>query len=516
MKPRFKTGINRKERVLFPESIDDYISKDHFCRFVLEIVSKLNIDNIIKKYKVKGQNAYSPVILLCIIIYGYSIGIRSSRKLAKACSERLDFMYLSSKLKPSYKVISEFRQRNFEELSSIFKEFVLIAIELGMIEVGKIKISIDGTKIKANASSKKSKDEKGLQKLLEEIDKEIEKIMKSAVMIDEEEDKEHGGESGYEVPEKIRKLQDRKGAIETTIKELKDRKLKLEEEIKAKRQAEGKREKLSKRENLKIENMKINISDPDAKYMKARNGCIKPCYNCQAGVTEEGQLIVSAEATTDCNDKNQLLSTLEKAEENLNASVNQCKADSGYHSISNLKELEKKSVKCFIDDPNKRKIDSKNYKYDKINFKYIREEDCYICPSGKKLKLISETDKRKRYKSLECGNCSAKDNCAGKKGSREITRTKDEELVEKNRDLIMSERGIEEYKKRMHTVEPVFGNIKFNMGYSYFLVRGEKKVKGEFNLMCIAHNIKKIFNYCKDKVIDIGKVLSMWKFEPCS
>ena len=162
---RFKEGKSRRERLLFPPSIDEYLPDSHLARVVLEIVKQLDLKEIEEKYSHVGQHAYSPEILLSILFYGYAIGIRSSRELAKGCEERLDFMYLSAGTRPSYKTISEFRRKHLKEIKELFKEIVGIGIKLGMVKVGNIKICIDGSKIRANAASKKSKDEQGLKKL---------------------------------------------------------------------------------------------------------------------------------------------------------------------------------------------------------------------------------------------------------------------------------------------------------------------------------------------------------------
>ena len=124
--PKFKAGEARNQILLFPDTINDYIPENHLSKLVWGIVSTLTLDRIVSKYSNVGQYAYSPTILLSIIFYGYAVGIRSSRKLSQSCEERVDFMYLTRKLKPSYKVISEFRRKNLSELSELFQEIVLI------------------------------------------------------------------------------------------------------------------------------------------------------------------------------------------------------------------------------------------------------------------------------------------------------------------------------------------------------------------------------------------------------
>ncbi len=129
----FKKGVDRGQVMLLPKCVEDYVPPGHLARIVCTIVDKLNIEKIISKFSSIGQNAYSPFILICILFYGYAIGIRSSRKLSSACENRLDFMYLSRELAPSYKVISEFRRKNLEELKGVFKEIVQIGVTADIV-----------------------------------------------------------------------------------------------------------------------------------------------------------------------------------------------------------------------------------------------------------------------------------------------------------------------------------------------------------------------------------------------
>lgn len=502
---KFKRGESRNQMVFFPESINDYIPENHLARLVLSIVLKLNMDSINSKFSNIGQNAFPPRTLLLILFYGYSIGIRSSRKLSKACEDRFDFMFLTEKLHPSYKTISEFRRENLSEISELFQEIILIGIKLGLVKIGNIKVSIDGTKIRANASGKLTKDEKGLEKLLSDVKEKAASILNEAEEIDQKEDLELGNIRGDELPEKLQQLEVRKENIENAIQELRKEKAELKKELLEKKDKNGK---LSKTEKKMIERKKINMTDHDAKYMKERNGCIRTNYNAQASVDEENQFIVACDVTTECNDKKQLIPMVEKSEENLKTKIDICKADSGYHSGDNLAKISGTPIEAFIDDPNKRRIDNDNFTYDKVNFTYDSKTDSYICPEGEELHLISSTEEKNTYKCKECLECPAKSECAKKAKYKVLFRGKHEHLIEKNRGNLINDEGRKEYQKRMHTVEPVFGNIKFNLGFRQFLVRGISKVKGEFDLMCIAHNMKKIATYCDKHAISFDACLA--------
>lgn len=490
--PKFKTGEARNQITLFPQSINEYIPDNHLAKLVLQIVSSLNLNNIINKFSDSGQRGYSPKILISILFYGYSIGIRSSRKLSKACEERIDFMFISAKLCPSYKTISEFRKNNLQELMELFQDIILIGIKLGLAKIGNIKVSIDGTKIRANASSKQSKNEKGLEKLLSDVKEKVEKIMKEAEETDQKENLLFGNKRGDELPKELQKLEDRKEKIKKSLQELKKEKDKLKNEIIKKK---VKNKQLSKTDNKILNNKKTNLTDSDTTFMKEREGCIKTNYNSQASVEEENQFILACDVTNECNDKKQLIPMIEQTENNIKTNIDMCKADSGYHSADNL-HLISDRANMFIDDPNKKRVNNEKFEYDKVNFKYDSITDSYICPKGKQLELLSFKKNKQTYKCNVCNLCSAKSLCAKKSKYKKLIRMKNEKFVEINRKQLLSENGIIEYKKRMHTVEPVFGNIKFNLGFRQFLLRGLSKVKGEFSLMCIAHNLKKIASYC--------------------
>jgi transposase len=438
---KFKKGMDRTQELLLPKRLEDYLKEDHLARLVCDICDRLDLSKIEAKYNSLGQHAYNPRMMVALMFYSYAVSTRSSRKISKACEDRFDFVYISQGLKPSHDRISDFRKDNLKEIKELFKEIVLIGANLGLAKLGNIKASIDGTKVRANASPKLSKDEAGLRKLLKKTESEIEKILDEAEKIDEIESERYGKDKrGDELPKKLQSRKSRKNAIEDALKKLKKQKEEMEESI---REEKGRKPTKSERKN--IEKKKINITDPDANYMKEREGVIKPNYNCQISVDEEEQFIVANDVTTECNDKHQLIPMLINTRDNVGTPT-KTKADNGYYT--QLKDAVRlfPEIDIYIDDKNRRKED--------LDMKKIEE--------------------------------------------------KYDEISYKNLTKLLSKEGSEEYKKRMCTVEPPFGNIKFNLGYRHFLLRGTDKVKGEFNLMCIAHNIKKIMNF----LIKSGKNLN--------
>lgn len=442
---KFKQGIDPNQEFLFAKKPEDFLPENHLARAVYQIVELLNLIKIEEKYSELGQNAYNPKTMVRILFNGYSIGIRSSRKISKACEERFDFVYLADGLKPSHDRISDFRKDNLEELKHLFQEIVLIGADLGLAKFGNIKTSIDGSKVRANASAKLSKDEEGLKKLLEKTKEEINKMFEEAEQIDNEEDEKYGKENrGDELPKKLQSKRSREKAIREAYEKLKKQKEVMKAEVRKEKNREP-----TETELKKIEKRKINVTDNDAKFMKERNGVIKPNYNVQLSVDEKEQFILANDVVDECNDQHQLIPMLNQTKENLGESPKQAKADNGYYP--QLEEATKlfPEIDLYIDDKNRRKED--------LDLKKIKEE----------------------Y----------------------------DEISYKNLKKLLSKKGNKEYKKRMHTVEPPFGNIKFNLGYQYFLLRGLNKVKGEFSLMCIAHNLKKIVSFLTKSGTDLAIAL---------
>ena len=366
--------------------------------------------------------------MLRLLFYHYSIGTCSSRKISNSCYERLDTMYLSDGLTPSHDRISDFRKENLDEIKDLFVQIVIIGNELGLVKFNNINASIDGTKLKANASSKLSKTEDEFEKLHEKINKEISELLEKANKIDEEED----NESESEIIKKINSGESRKKAIDEAIKKVQQKKDLMKHNI-----IQIKNREPTEAELKRIEKQKINSTDNDAKFMKQRNGLIKPAYNGQIVVDEQEQFILANDVTTDCNDQHQLIFMIEETIKNINCNPKSLKGDNGFFPELEIATRLYPEINFFIDDRNRRK---KDIDYRIILVKYSEE---------KLLNLLK----------------------------------------------LLSPEGEKEYKKRMHTVEPVFGNLKENTGIKTFLLRGISKVKGEFNLMCIGHNLKKITKF---------------------
>jgi len=455
--------------MLFPKSINDYVPKEHFARLVDKVVEQLNTTDIENKYSNIGQNTYHPKIIIKLLFYGYAIGERSGRMIARRTETDTAYIYLAQTYKPDFRTINDFRKNNLEELSRYFIDIVRLCKDLGLVKIGQI--NIDGSKIKANAADRLTKSKDDYERWSKKIDKKIKDILAEAERTDAEEDALYGDKRGDELPEDI-----------NTEEKLKK---KLEEVM----------------QRFKQEKQKINLTDPDAKFMKTDNGSIKTSYNAQAAVTDK-QLIVAADVITDPNDRNALIPMIEKTEKVLQEPVNEVAADSGYHSYDNYEYLSKNNKTGYIPDQYHRKAENQQHsKYHQDNFKYDKSKDVYTCPEGKTLhphktrRSNAGVVKRRQviYKSSSCQGCCVKQRCT-KQSQRTVVREDRRHLLEAMRQRLFSKEGKEKYKKRLCTTEPVFGNIKHNLGYRYFLLRTLYKVKAEFKLMCIGHNLRKMYS----------------------
>ena len=445
---KFKKGIPRSQS--FFKSPEDFLPKNHLARIVDQIIDSIDLDSLNAKYSTIGQHAYHPKMLIKLLYYSYSLGISSSRKISSSCETHFDYIFLSNSLKPSHDRIANFRRNHKKEIKQIFGEVVLIGLKLGLIKHGDIKVNIDGTKIKASASSKLTKDEEGLEKYSKKIRAQILELLNKAETTDKTEDTYFGKNNrGDELPKKLQSKESRYFAIEKAKKELKKEKEELEKK-ELEKQNKGGFGGLTKNQKEKICFKKINITDKDAKFMKERSGVIKPNYNCQLSVDERNDFILANDVTTCGNDQHQLINMVNKTIKNIKESPKTINGDNGYYP-----ELEQ-AVK----------------KYPEIDF--------YIDDKNRRKDIILFSKLEKKYSKIQYDN-----------------------LLK-----LLSFKGKKQYSTRMHTVESVNGNIKENLGFRSFVLRGLNKIKIEFNLMSAAHNIKKIAKHISESRCSLAIAIS--------
>lgn len=465
------------DQLLFlPPSLDELIVEDSLVRVVSEVIEQLDLSVLYSRAGSGGRPPYHPKVLLKVLFFAYSAGTPSSRKIAQKLKQDVHFMWLAGMETPDFRTISDFRKNNIDLLKEFFKQIVLYCIELGLVSVGHI--SIDGTKIKASASKKQSKDADQLQKSISKLEAEISELMAKAEQTDKDEDKKFGkNKSGDELPKKIKKKENRLTRLEQAKEHLEKHGLN-----------------------------KINVTDFDSRFMRTTTHK-QVSYNAQTSVDSDNQVIVANDVTTEANDYHQFIPLFEQTKENTKKEPKKGSADCGYANHYNYKYIRDKKLNIYL-PPDAETLDEKSSEeksqnqYKKENFKYDSINNLYVCPEGRNLNFFCNTQEKgvkgKRYLCSGCSNCSAHEQCLSKsnkskKRSLQIYETDD--FVTKMREKLKSPEGKAIYDKRKTTVEPPFGNIKYNLGFTNFSLRGHEKVRGEFNLMCISHNLNKIHRF---------------------
>lgn len=477
-------NYNNKEMLLFPASIGDYLPQDHLAWVIDEVVEQLDLQCLYKKIPSVGNPSYHPKMMLKLLFYGYAASIFSSRRIANALESDVAFIFLSGMQKPDFRTISDFRKNNLKELSEMFVQIVRLCRQLGLVELGHI--SLDSTVIGASANGGRFYDKDQLTKEEQKIQDQIQKLLDTANKTDTKEDELYGPDiRGDELP-----------------KELSSRKKRLEKIQEAK----------SKLEEGSIK--KLSLTDTDASYQKLKSGLVKAGYRAEASIDSKHQIITACDVTNDRTDNYQLLPLIEQTEENLPEVTEQpsviISADSGYSSMDRLKELEEKPhIDAYIPDviyqgKARGKKVSEDSPFHKIHFRYNKKKDVYICPEGKELSCSGRRQDEggqwgSTYKCRQCRQCPQFGVCTINRRGRQIFCYDNADVLLRMRQKLDTEKGKEIYRRRKVIVEPVFGNIKQNLGFWAFRLRGLTKVKAEFTLISIAHNIRKMAKHLRQE-----------------
>ncbi len=475
---------------LLPLNIQDMIPADHICFLVEESIDNMDFSDFDEKVEGAGHPAYHPRILLKVLMQGMLDKVRSSRKLERACKENVVYLFLSERLNPNFRTISDFRKANPELVDSTFKETVRLAQSLNLVSVEMI--CTDGSKIKANASRKLAIKREGFDLLDEWVKNEIEEGIKQ----DDIEDKLEEALDLKNKPKLARK--DMKKIVREYRERLKDSK--KAEDLKKKHQAV--RAQLANDPTLKT----ISLTDPACRYMQSKKGPTELSYNVQTSVDSKHNIIVANDVCQETNDTRQGRPQLEQAEQNLGHLPEGLKVcmDADYDDPTILKWLEDRKFDAYIPLVNKGGLKRDgNAEFSKKFFVYNETSDTFTCPTGKTLPYKSHTvDKRgnirKNYFSCKaCWSCPSRPQCAANREMRIITATPYEGVVRRMKAKMELDESKQAYSKRKETSELAYAHIKYNLGFTEFLTRGLKGVKTEWNLACAASNLRRIWNQIK-------------------
>src|ERR1035437_8755360 len=357
------------QSLLSPPSLHDLLPEGHFARFLVDVVSALDLSAIYASYEAKdgrGQSAYAPAMMVRVLLYGYATGVYSSRRMEAKTYDDVAFRYLSADAHPDHDTLAEFRKRHLEALAGLFTQALLLCEKAGLVKLGHV--SIDGTKIKANASKHKAMSYARMGETEQRLKAEIEALLKQAEDVDAAEDAQYGkGKRGDELPEelarresRLKKIAQAKAELEQEARE-KAEQARAEAEAKlAARRDEEKRTGKKKRgrqpqvpdpEQAQPEaKAQRNFTDPDSRIMPdgANKGSFIQAYNAQAAVDSQAQVVVAAEITQENNDSHQLVSRIEQVEANAGCKPEAVSADAGYWSADNVSDERVAGLELFI------------------------------------------------------------------------------------------------------------------------------------------------------------------------
>ncbi len=420
-----------EQMLLMSVALQDWLPWDHLAYFISDVVEQLDLSAIMSRYETeeRGYPPYHPRMMVKVLVYAYCIGVASSRKMEKHLHEDIAFRVLAANNTPDFRTISDFRKNHLEALAGLFVQVLKLCQRAGLVKLGHV--SLDGTKVKANASKHKAMSYGRMKEKEAGLAAEVEELLKKAQEADEEEDRRYGEDRrGDELPQEL-------AFRESRLKKIREAKAVLEAE--AKEEAEKARAEGKRHPGVPEDKAQRNFTDSDSRIMPAPGGKeFLQAYNCQAAVDSAHQVIVAAQVTNQPSDKTQALPMMKETESNTGSVPKEASADAGYFSASVIEGLSALGVDPFI-PPDKTR-----------HGKVVPPT-----PRGRIPRHLSPSDRMRRK--------------------------------------LRTKRGRKRYALRMKTVEPVFGQIKQARGFRQFLLRGLDKVNSEWQLICVGHNLLKLF-----------------------
>jgi len=454
---------SRHQIELFPQTIEEYVGPDDPVRVYDAFVETLDFNELrlhLDPHKV-GCPEYDPKAMLKLLLYGYSYGFRSSRKLERALYHNVSFIWLTGGLKPDHKTIAEFRRKNKAVLRSVLKTCARLCIRLGLIAGNTL--FVDSTRVRANASIKNAWTKEKCQRALEKIDSHIEAILSECDAVDEEEENQ---DSLIKMNRELKGKKVLKAKVQTILEELKETKKKS-----------------------------INTTDPECTRISGIQGS-HAGYSLHAAVDEKNGLLVNSDVAGEANDLYQFAEQVNQANETLEKKCDTACADSGYAYTRELKKIDEQGINVIV--PSQKQASGRKSKaFDKANFQYDPQTDCYRCPEGHVL-IYSYTNTYEghsvymmREKGI-CQRCPHFGVCTKSKQGRTIARLINEEVRQKLEAHYEESESQAVYQLRQQKVELPFGHIKRNLKVDAFLLRGLDGAKAEASLLASCFNIRRM------------------------
>jgi len=437
---------DRNQQYLLPPSVDEWLPEGHLARFIVEVIDQLDLCKLTRRYSGSGSAAYHPAIMLALLVYGYASGTFSSRKIERATYDSVAFRFIAANHHPDHDTLAHFRKTFLVELEDLFVQVLSLAQAMKLVKLGQI--SLDGTKIKANASKHKALSHGHIEKREAQLREEVQALLKKAADVDQEELAD-----GIDLPAEIARREDR-------LKALAEAKTQIAERVKERDEQARKdyQEKLARREALRATGKKprgkepkapetgpqakdqINLTDEESRIMPSANGFIQG-YNAQAAVDVDSMLVVATTLTQQTNDKQQvkpMLSELKALQDSL-GKPETLLADNGYFSNNNIQACVDQKIAPLI----------------------ALGREAHHLPLEQRL-------------------------------TPDAPEPKSTDPLVKMAWKLQTQSGRALYGKRKSTVEPVFGIIKQILGFRQFSLRGLDAVTGEWKLVTMAFNLKRM------------------------
>ena len=474
---RFVEGVDRSQSTLFPESLEDWIDADNPVRVIDVFVDELALGDLGfggVDPKATGRPSYHPSVLLKLYVYGYLNRVQSSRRLEREAGRNVEVMWLTGRLVPDHKTIADFRKDNGPAIRKVCAQFVELCRRIGLMAAASV--AIDGSKFKAVNNRDRNFTKAKMARRMKQIEESVDRYLHQLDSADRQEPTE---------------------AINSRVTRLHEKIDKLHEEME--------RLKALEVQMMASTDEQISLTDPDARSMATSGrGSGVVGYNVQAAVDTEHHLIVAHDVIQSGSDRASLTPMAEQAKEALGVDKIDVVADRGYFSAEQIKECADAGVTPTLPKPMTTGMKAKGY-FGKHDFRYVDEQDLYICPAGRALSFVSHKRQKdgpdlRRYATIGCEACPMKERCTTT-AQRVVTRWEHEHLLEDVQRRL--DKNPQAMRTRRETVEHPFGTIKARMGATHFLMKRLNNVKTETALSVLAYNLTRVMN-----IIGVGPLMA--------
>ncbi len=464
---RFVEGLDRSQITFFPETLDDFVDEDNPVRVVDAFVEGLDLGDLGFSGvdpKITGRPSYHPCVLLKLYIYGYLNRVQSSRRLEREAGRNVEVMWLTGRLVPDHKTVADFRKDHGRAIRKVCAQFITLCRTLGFF--AKASVAIDGSKFKAVNNRDRNFTAAKMTHRLAQIEESVARYLHQLDSADRQEPSLAQAMRTTRLKEKIERLKEEMGRLK---------------ELDVKR--------------CETEDQQISLTDPDARSMATSGrGSGTVGYNVQAAVDTVHHLIVTHEVTNVGNDRSQLSPMAKATKATLGVDELDVVADRGYFKGEEILACDEAGITVTLPKPQTSRA-KKQGRFSKEDFRYVSEDDVYLCPAGERLiyRYTREQDglALRYYWTSACADCAMKDQCTPSK-ERRISRWEHEHVLEAVQQRL--DEHPEKMRQRRETVEHPFGTIKFWMGSTHFQMKTLKRVATEMALHVLAYNLKRVIN----------------------